>query len=123
MRDDHVRRRNARPVDPSRAGAGAGEPERERAPAADRDDAPDAARDPAPPRDPLMRWLLAVALVCIAACVLLLALSGSKLATAAGIVLGGAAFVLLVSAVFYAIGRSEDRDRAGRDSADVPRAG
>lgn len=70
-----------------------------------------------------MRWLLAAALVCIAAGVVLLALSGSKVATAAGIVLGGTAFVLLVSAVFYAIGRSEDRERAARESPDVPGAG
>ncbi len=70
-----------------------------------------------------MRWLLAAALVCIAACALLLALSGSKVATAAGIVLGGTAFVLLVSAAFYAIGRSEDRERAARAGADASTAG
>ena len=70
-----------------------------------------------------MRWLLAAAIACIAACVLLLALSGSKVATAAGIVLGGTAFVLLLSAVFYAIGRSEDRDRAARDGAAAPNGG
>ena len=69
----------------------------------------------APGDDPLMRWLLIGAAICIATCVLLLALTDSKVATAAGIALGGTAFVLLVSAAFYAIGRSEDRERAARD--------
>ena len=72
--------------------------------------------------DPLMRWLLIAAVVCIAGCAPLLALSGSRLATAAGIVLGGTAVVLLVAAVFYAVGRSEDRERATREGPDDPAA-
>ena len=69
-----------------------------------------------------MRWLLIAAGVCIAGCALLLALSGSKFATAGGIVLGGTAVVLLVAAAFYAIGRSEDRERAAREGPDDPSA-
>ena len=63
-----------------------------------------------------MRWLIGAAIACIAGCVALLAIGGSELVTAAGIVLGGTAFVLLVSAAFYAIGRSEDRERAAQQS-------
>jgi len=61
-----------------------------------------------------MRWLVAATVACIAGCVVLLALKGSQLETAAGIVLGGTAFVLVLSTGFYAIGRSEDRERAAR---------
>lgn len=67
-------------------------------------------------RDPTMRWLLIAIAACIAGCVLLLALTGSTIVTAAGIVLGGTAFTLMLAAVFYAIGRSEDRERAARES-------
>ena len=67
-------------------------------------------------RDPTMRWLLAAIVACIAGCALLLALAGSTLVTAGGIVLGGTAFTLVLAAVFYAIGRSEDRERAARES-------
>ena len=67
-------------------------------------------------RDPTMRWLLIAIVACIAGCALLLALTGSTIATAAGIVLGGTAFTLMLAAVFYAIGRSEDRERAARES-------
>jgi hypothetical protein len=68
-----------------------------------------------------MRWLLIAIVVCVAACALLIALQGSKLVTGAGIVLGGTAFVLVLAAVFYAVGRSEDRERAARESrADDP---
>jgi hypothetical protein len=63
-----------------------------------------------------MRWLVVATVACIAGCVLLLALKGSQMATAAGIVLGGVAFVLVLSASFYAVGRSEDRERAARES-------
>ena len=63
-----------------------------------------------------MRWLLIAIAVCIAACALLIALAGSNLVTGAGIVLGGTAFVLVLAAVFYAVGRSEDRERAARES-------
>ncbi len=62
-----------------------------------------------------MRGLVAATVVCIAACALLLALQGSKMMTAAAIVLGGTAFVLVLAMVFYAVGRSEDRERAARE--------
>ncbi|MGH2943881.1 MAG: hypothetical protein ACRDLN_14015 [Solirubrobacteraceae bacterium] len=62
-----------------------------------------------------MRWLLIGTGACIAGCAVLLALSDSDVLTAAGIVLGGTAFVLVLSAGFYAIGRSEDRERAARE--------
>lgn len=67
-------------------------------------------------RDRTLRWLLAAIVACIAGSVLLLALAGSNLVTAGGIVLGGTAFTLVLAAVFYAIGRSEDRERAARES-------
>ena len=66
--------------------------------------------------DTTMRWLLVAIVACIAGCVLLLALASSNLVTAGGIVLGGTAFTLVLAAVFYAVGRSEDRDRAARES-------
>jgi hypothetical protein len=62
-----------------------------------------------------MRWLIVATLACVAGCALLLALQGSNIVTAAGIVLGGVAFVLVLSTVFYAIGRGEDRERAERE--------
>ena len=62
-----------------------------------------------------MRGILVAAVACVAGCALLLALKGSELVTAAGIVLGGTAFVLVLAAVFYAVGRSEDRERAARE--------
>lgn len=67
-------------------------------------------------RDRTMRWLLAGIVACTAGCVLLLALAGSDLVTAGGIVLGGTAFTLVLAAAFYAVGRSEDRERAARES-------
>jgi hypothetical protein len=63
-----------------------------------------------------MRWLVIATLACAAGSALLLALHGSNVVTAAGIVLGGVAFVLVLSIVFYAIGRGEDRERAERES-------
>jgi len=62
-----------------------------------------------------MRWLLVATLACIAGCAVLLALDGSDLLTATAIVLGGIAFVLVLAAAFYAVGRSEDRERAERE--------
>lgn len=58
-----------------------------------------------------MRWLLVATVACIAGCAVLLALDGSKVVTFAGIALGGIAFVLVLAAAFYAVGRSEDRAR------------
>jgi hypothetical protein len=63
-----------------------------------------------------MRWLLAATIACIVGAAVLLALKGSEIVTAAGIVLGGTAFVLVLSTGFYAIGRGEDRERAARRS-------
>lgn len=63
-----------------------------------------------------MRWLLIAGVACIVGCAVLIAVGGSSLVTFLGISLGGIAFVLVLSAVFYAIGRSEDRERAERES-------
>lgn len=63
-----------------------------------------------------MRWLLIATAACIAGCVVLIAVEGSNFVTFVGIVLGGIAFVLVLSAVFYAVGRSEDRERAEREA-------
>jgi hypothetical protein len=62
-----------------------------------------------------MRGLLVATVACICGSAVLLALSGSDIVTAAGIVLGGVAFVLVLAAAFYAVGRSEDRERAERE--------
>lgn len=67
-----------------------------------------------------MRWLLVATGACIVGCAALIAVGGSTLVTFLGISLGGIAFVLVLSAVFYAIGRSEDRERAERE-AEPPR--
>jgi len=64
-----------------------------------------------------MRWLLVATGACIAGCAILVAVGGSSLVTFIGISLGGIAFVLVLSGAFYAIGRSEDRERAERDTA------
>ena len=63
-----------------------------------------------------MRGLAIATVVCIAGCALLLALQGSQIMTGVAIVLGGTAFVLVLAIVFYAVGRSEDRERAARVS-------
>lgn len=63
-----------------------------------------------------MRWLLIAAGACIIGCAILIAAGGSSLVTFLGISLGGIAFVLALSAAFYAIGRAEDRERAERES-------
>ena len=63
-----------------------------------------------------MRWLIIASVACIVGCGVLLALNGPELMTAAAIVLGGIAFVLVLAAVFYGVGRSEDRERAARES-------
>ncbi len=63
-----------------------------------------------------MRWLLIATGACILGCAILLALGGSDLATFVAIALGGIAFVLVLAGVFYAVGRSEDRERAARES-------
>ncbi len=61
-----------------------------------------------------MRWLLIAIAACIVGSVVALAVGGSNLMTFLGISLAGIAFVLVLAAVFYAIGRSEDRERAER---------
>lgn len=63
-----------------------------------------------------MRGLLIGIAACVAAAAALIAVGGSDLVTFLGIALGGIAFVLVLSTVFYAIGRSEDRDRAEREA-------
>jgi hypothetical protein len=81
---------------------------------------PDPGPDPSKPVDPVLRWLVVATLACIAGCALLLALGGSDIVTATGIVLGGIAFVLVLAAAFYAVGRSEDRERAEREGRPGP---
>jgi hypothetical protein len=68
------------------------------------------------PKDPIMRWLVIAALGFIAACVVLIAWSASNLMIFASIACGGTAFVLVLAIAFYAVGRSEDRERAARES-------
>lgn len=63
-----------------------------------------------------MRWLILATVACIIGCAVLLALGSSSLTTFLGISLGGIAFVLVLATVFYAVGRSEDRERAERDA-------
>lgn len=79
-----------------------------------------AGSDPRPstaqPVDRGVRWLLAATGACLLGCAVLIAVGGSDFVTFVGIALGGIAFVLLLSAVFYAIGCSEDRERAERES-------
>jgi uncharacterized membrane protein len=62
-----------------------------------------------------MRWLLIATGACIVGCIVLIAIRGSSMVTFVGISLGGIAFVLVLTALFYAIGRSEDRERAERE--------
>jgi len=65
-----------------------------------------------------MRWLTLAIVACIAACAVLVAWNASELMMGAGIVMGGTAFVLVLAIAFYAVGRSEDRERerAARES-------
>lgn len=66
------------------------------------------------------RGLLLATGACILGCGVLIAIGDSSLMTFLGISLGGIAFVLVLSTVFYAVGRSEDRERATRaGSADA----
>lgn len=71
---------------------------------------------PSQPKDPIMRWLTIATVACIAACAVLIAWNASNLMIGAGIMLGGTAFVLVLAIAFYAVGRSEDRERAARES-------
>ena len=59
-----------------------------------------------------MRALLAATVACIVLSVVVALVTTSNLGTAVAITLGGTAFVLVVSTAFYAVGRSEDRERA-----------
>lgn len=61
-----------------------------------------------------MRWLILATVASIIGCAVLLALGRSSLTTFLGISLGGIAFVLVLATVFYAAGRSEDRERVER---------
>jgi ABC-type transport system involved in cytochrome bd biosynthesis fused ATPase/permease subunit len=65
----------------------------------------------------MMRTLLGGAIACIVLAVVVALATSSELGTAVAITLGGTAFVLLISAAFYAVGRSEDRERA-RDAGE-----
>lgn len=67
-----------------------------------------------------MRGLLIAIALCIAGSIAAIAVGESNLVTFLGISLGGIAFVLVLAAVFYAVGRSEDRERSERaDASDV----
>lgn len=70
-----------------------------------------------------MRGLLIAIAVCIVGCAILIAVGGSDFVTFVGIALGGIAFVLVLAAVFYAVGRSEDRERAEREQRARERGG
>ena len=59
-----------------------------------------------------MRALLAATVACIVVAVVVALVTTSDLGTAVAITLAGTAFVLVVSGAFYAVGRSEDRERA-----------
>jgi ABC-type transport system involved in cytochrome bd biosynthesis fused ATPase/permease subunit len=59
-----------------------------------------------------MRVLLGAAAACVVLAVVVGLATSSDLGTGVTITLGGTAFVLLLSAAFYAVGRSEDRARA-----------
>jgi hypothetical protein len=59
-----------------------------------------------------MRTLLGAAAACVVLAVVFGVATSSNLGTFVAITLGGTAFVLLLSAAFYAVGRSEDRERA-----------
>jgi hypothetical protein len=118
MRDDHFRRRTPRPTAGSRSPA---RDASEREPTADPkvrpEGNPEGDDHPQRPVDPVMRWLLIATVACIAGCALLLALNGSDIVTFVGIALGGTAFVLVLAAAFYAVGRSEDRARSAEQAA------
>jgi len=59
-----------------------------------------------------MRTLLGAALACTILAILVGVAVGSNVGTFMAILLGGTAFVLLICAGFYAVGQSEDRERA-----------
>ncbi len=64
-----------------------------------------------------MRTLLAATIACVVLAVVVALVTTSDFGTAVAITLGGTAFVLVISSAFYAVGRSEDRERA-RDAGD-----
>jgi ABC-type nickel/cobalt efflux system permease component RcnA len=59
-----------------------------------------------------MRALIAATVACIVLSAVVALVTTSDTGTGVAIALGGTAFVLVVSTAFYAIGRSEDRQRA-----------
>jgi ABC-type transport system involved in cytochrome bd biosynthesis fused ATPase/permease subunit len=59
-----------------------------------------------------MRTLVAATVACIVLSAVVALVTTSDLGTAVAITLGGTAFVLVISTAFYAVGRSEDRERA-----------
>jgi hypothetical protein len=112
MRDDHARRRSSPPTPASPASPAGRRTGIE--PGPDPDPNLEAGRARAADRG--IRWLLAATGACIVGCAGLIAAGGSNLTMFLGISLGGIAFVLVLSTVFYAVGRSEDRERAERRS-------
>ncbi len=114
MTDDRFRRRNPRPPAVPRAGTDA--PRTGSDPGPGPGPAGPGVTEVAPPRDPIMRWLVIAIAACLVGCAVLLVLNGPELLTATAIVLGGIAFVLVLAAGFYAVGRSEDRERAALKS-------
>ena len=107
MRDDHARRRN--PSATTRSGATGARP-------GSADPGSDPGSGPARPVDRGIRGLLAATAACIVGCAVLIAVGGSSVVTFVAISLGGIAFVLVLAAVFYAVGRAEDRERAAREA-------
>jgi ABC-type transport system involved in cytochrome bd biosynthesis fused ATPase/permease subunit len=59
-----------------------------------------------------MRALVAATVACIVLSVVVALVTTSEAGTAVAITLAGTAFVLVISTAFYAVGRSEDRERA-----------
>jgi ABC-type transport system involved in cytochrome bd biosynthesis fused ATPase/permease subunit len=59
-----------------------------------------------------MRTLIAATVACIVLSAVVALVTTSDFGTAVAITLGGTAFVLVISTAFYAVGRSEDRERA-----------
>ncbi len=59
----------------------------------------------------MLRGLIAAAAACVVATVVVFVATDSPAATAIGSTLLGIAVVFALSAVFYVVGRSEDRER------------
>ncbi|MEA2154135.1 MAG: hypothetical protein QOE11_275 [Solirubrobacteraceae bacterium] len=64
-----------------------------------------------------MRATLASAVLCLVLCIVLAVATTSVPGTVASIIFGGGAFVIFLAAAFYAVGASEDRERAAEARA------